>query len=140
MANERLEKAKLENERLAQALKARPTTVSQKESALQKEVDKCMVRSSCACGVWSLVTHLDAEYPEMFDLPDQYAEYCHHEVLAQYVCSSGIRLPEDDTDFRCALVAFCKQCVDSRIATRQRKCPACNLPFSVSDVQQVYFQ
>ncbi|CDZ98285.1 E3 ubiquitin ligase involved in syntaxin degradation [Phaffia rhodozyma] len=35
---------------------------------------------------------------------------------------------------------FCKDCVDARIQTRQRKCPACNLPFAVSDVQQVYFQ
>ncbi|KAA1474225.1 hypothetical protein DENSPDRAFT_873258 [Dentipellis sp. KUC8613] len=35
---------------------------------------------------------------------------------------------------------FCKQCVDARIATRQRKCPACNLGFAQSEVQQVYFQ
>ncbi|KAI9060257.1 BRE1-domain-containing protein [Trametes sanguinea] len=35
---------------------------------------------------------------------------------------------------------FCKQCVEARIATRQRKCPACNLPFSQGEVQQLYFQ
>jgi len=35
---------------------------------------------------------------------------------------------------------FCRQCVDARITTRQRKCPACNLGFASSDVQQVFFQ
>ncbi|KAF9010533.1 BRE1 E3 ubiquitin ligase-domain-containing protein [Cyathus striatus] len=35
---------------------------------------------------------------------------------------------------------FCKPCVDARISTRQRKCPACNLPFSQSDVQNMYWQ
>jgi len=36
--------------------------------------------------------------------------------------------------------SFCRQCVDTRISTRQRKCPACNLGFAASDVQQLYFQ
>ncbi|KIM91914.1 hypothetical protein PILCRDRAFT_809908 [Piloderma croceum F 1598] len=36
--------------------------------------------------------------------------------------------------------SFCRQCVDTRISTRQRKCPACNLGFASSDVQQLYFQ
>ncbi|KAI0743501.1 BRE1-domain-containing protein [Daedaleopsis nitida] len=35
---------------------------------------------------------------------------------------------------------FCKQCVEARIATRQRKCPACNLPFSQGEVQTLYLQ
>nr|VWO99564.1 E3 ubiquitin protein ligase (EC [Ganoderma boninense] len=35
---------------------------------------------------------------------------------------------------------FCKSCVDARISTRQRKCPACNLAFSAGEVSQVYFQ
>ncbi|PCH43601.1 BRE1-domain-containing protein [Wolfiporia cocos MD-104 SS10] len=36
--------------------------------------------------------------------------------------------------------SFCKSCVEARIATRQRKCPACNLPFSQGEVQQLFFQ
>ncbi|OCH92316.1 BRE1-domain-containing protein [Obba rivulosa] len=36
--------------------------------------------------------------------------------------------------------SFCKQCVESRISTRQRKCPACNLPFSQGEVQALFFQ
>ncbi|TFL01551.1 BRE1-domain-containing protein [Pterulicium gracile] len=35
---------------------------------------------------------------------------------------------------------FCKPCIDSRVASRQRKCPHCNLQFSQSDVHQFYFQ
>ncbi|KAI0697245.1 BRE1-domain-containing protein [Cytidiella melzeri] len=36
--------------------------------------------------------------------------------------------------------SFCKNCVNERISSRQRKCPACNLPFSQGEVQQLYFQ
>ncbi|GLB37588.1 putative BRE1 E3 ubiquitin ligase [Lyophyllum shimeji] len=35
---------------------------------------------------------------------------------------------------------FCRECVEARIATRQRKCPACNLAFAQSDVLTLYFQ
>ncbi|KAI6032839.1 hypothetical protein F5J12DRAFT_186954 [Pisolithus orientalis] len=35
---------------------------------------------------------------------------------------------------------FCKNCVDTRISTRQRRCPHCNLAFAQSDAQTVYFQ
>ncbi|KAG9127492.1 E3 ubiquitin-protein ligase bre1 [Ceratobasidium sp. 392] len=35
---------------------------------------------------------------------------------------------------------FCKECIDARVMTRQRKCPACNMAFATQDVQQLYFQ
>lgn len=35
---------------------------------------------------------------------------------------------------------FCSQCIDTRVATRQRKCPHCALAFAVSDVQPLYLQ
>ncbi|KAG8690438.1 E3 ubiquitin-protein ligase bre1 [Ceratobasidium sp. 395] len=35
---------------------------------------------------------------------------------------------------------FCKGCIDARLTTRQRKCPACNMGFGIQDVQQLYFQ
>ncbi|KAF8482639.1 BRE1 E3 ubiquitin ligase-domain-containing protein, partial [Russula ochroleuca] len=38
------------------------------------------------------------------------------------------------------LHTFCKSCIDMRISTRQRKCPACNLQFAQSEAQQLYFQ
>ncbi|OMH80542.1 E3 ubiquitin-protein ligase BRE1, partial [Zancudomyces culisetae] len=38
---------------------------------------------------------------------------------------------------RCMHV-FCKSCLDSRIETRQRKCPTCGDAFGVNDVRQIY--
>ncbi|KAJ7184883.1 hypothetical protein C8R46DRAFT_1209076 [Mycena filopes] len=35
---------------------------------------------------------------------------------------------------------FCRSCLDSRLANRQRKCPACDEPFSTSDMQNIVFQ
>ncbi|TXT05998.1 hypothetical protein VHUM_03759 [Vanrija humicola] len=35
---------------------------------------------------------------------------------------------------------FCKDCIDQRIATRQRKCPACGVAFSKEDVGTLYWQ
>ncbi|KAM0789473.1 hypothetical protein ACM66B_000293 [Microbotryomycetes sp. NB124-2] len=34
---------------------------------------------------------------------------------------------------------FCKECVDARINTRQRKCPSCAIGFDKTDVMAVYF-
>ena len=33
---------------------------------------------------------------------------------------------------------FCKDCIDLRINTRQRKCPSCGDSFGVNDVHQLY--
>lgn len=35
---------------------------------------------------------------------------------------------------------FCKDCLDRRIASRQRKCPACGLAFAKEDCQTLYWQ
>ncbi|KAF7315497.1 E3 ubiquitin protein ligase [Mycena indigotica] len=35
---------------------------------------------------------------------------------------------------------FCKSCIDSRLSTRQRKCPACNQPFAKEEVGQIFLQ
>ncbi|KAK4685526.1 E3 ubiquitin-protein ligase BRE1, partial [Tremellales sp. Uapishka_1] len=35
---------------------------------------------------------------------------------------------------------FCKPCLDSRVASRQRKCPACGLAFSKEEVHTLYWQ
>ncbi|KAJ2162678.1 E3 ubiquitin-protein ligase bre1 [Coemansia sp. RSA 552] len=54
-----------------------------------------------------------------------------------------LKCPTCQTNFkshvllRCMHV-FCKQCIDSRIETRQRKCPSCSEPFGVKDVRQIY--
>ncbi|KAF8200665.1 BRE1 E3 ubiquitin ligase-domain-containing protein [Pholiota molesta] len=51
----------------------------------------------------------------------------------------------EDNAFRSTIITkcmhtFCKSCVDARLATRQRKCPACNLAFGQSDVHTFFFQ
>ncbi|RKP10630.1 hypothetical protein THASP1DRAFT_21705 [Thamnocephalis sphaerospora] len=38
---------------------------------------------------------------------------------------------------RCMHV-FCKECIDSRVETRQRKCPICGEAFGINDIRQVY--
>ncbi|KAJ1993942.1 E3 ubiquitin-protein ligase bre1 [Coemansia spiralis] len=54
-----------------------------------------------------------------------------------------LKCPTCQTNFkshvllRCMHV-FCKQCLDSRIETRQRKCPSCSEPFGAKDVRQIY--
>ncbi|KAJ2488629.1 E3 ubiquitin-protein ligase bre1 [Coemansia sp. RSA 2050] len=54
-----------------------------------------------------------------------------------------LKCPTCQTNFkshvllRCMHV-FCKQCIDLRIETRQRKCPSCSEPFGAKDVRQIY--
>ncbi|KAF6763101.1 hypothetical protein DFP72DRAFT_874675 [Ephemerocybe angulata] len=50
-----------------------------------------------------------------------------------------------DSNFRSVIVTkcmhtFCKPCIDARISTRQRKCPACGVAFAQSDVSTLYMQ
>ncbi|KAG5733688.1 E3 ubiquitin-protein ligase BRE1 [Termitomyces sp. T112] len=46
-----------------------------------------------------------------------------------------------DTVITKCLHTFCRPCIDARISTRQRKCPACGLGFAQSDVLYgLYFQ
>ncbi|KZT26692.1 hypothetical protein NEOLEDRAFT_1155451 [Neolentinus lepideus HHB14362 ss-1] len=57
-------------------------------------------------------------------------------VLKCSTCKQNMR----NTVITKCMHTFCKSCVEARISTRQRKCPACNLPFGQADVQTVYFQ
>ncbi|KAF8635226.1 hypothetical protein AX17_004001 [Amanita inopinata Kibby_2008] len=58
------------------------------------------------------------------------------ELLRCSTCKTHFR----NTVITKCMHTFCKQCVESRIATRQRKCPACNILFAQSDVQTLWFQ
>lgn len=33
---------------------------------------------------------------------------------------------------------FCKECLDTRLETRQRKCPQCGLAFGPNDIKAIY--
>ncbi|KAJ7680562.1 BRE1 E3 ubiquitin ligase-domain-containing protein [Mycena polygramma] len=45
-----------------------------------------------------------------------------------------------DTVLTKCMHTFCRACVDARLSTRQRKCPACNTPFGEGQVQTIYLQ
>jgi E3 ubiquitin-protein ligase BRE1 len=53
-------------------------------------------------------------------------------------CSSCQQRFKTHTITRCYHL-FCKECIDARLETRQRKCPSCSIGFGAHDVQQVYF-
>ncbi|KZV74440.1 hypothetical protein PENSPDRAFT_205699 [Peniophora sp. CONT] len=59
--------------------------------------------------------------------------------------SSLLRCSTCRENFRSVYLAkcshtFCKSCIDTRYASRQRKCPSCQLPFGQADIQTLYFQ
>ncbi|KAJ7187991.1 hypothetical protein C8R46DRAFT_6445 [Mycena filopes] len=45
-----------------------------------------------------------------------------------------------DTVLTKCMHTFCRSCVDARLTTRQRKCPACGQAFANADVQTIYLQ
>ncbi|PVU88505.1 hypothetical protein BB559_000155 [Furculomyces boomerangus] len=59
------------------------------------------------------------------------------EYKALLKCPTCRRNFKDTTLIRCMHV-FCKECIDARIETRQRKCPTCGDAFGVNDVRQIY--
>ncbi|KAF9051164.1 BRE1-domain-containing protein [Hymenopellis radicata] len=61
------------------------------------------------------------------------------ETLAVLKCSTCKQSVRSIILSKC-LHTFCKECIDARISTRQRKCPSCNLAFSQGEVMQMYFQ
>ena len=74
----------------------------------------------------------------MLHLPWHCSFNNHHQMHAQYVCLIVQRL--HISWWPRSILAFCKPCVDVRLATRQRKCPYCNLAFGQSDVHTFFFQ
>ncbi|CAE6430968.1 unnamed protein product [Rhizoctonia solani] len=60
-------------------------------------------------------------------------------VMAILRCSTCVKNFRSHTLLKC-MHTFCKDCIDARVTTRQRKCPACNMAFAAQDVQQIYFQ
>jgi E3 ubiquitin-protein ligase BRE1 len=113
----------------AEAEKAKAKTVitssnpgRTREQELQNEVDKCMVILKCStCKMRMRNTVI---------------------TKCMHCMSLALAMPPDELLTRAfnQCTAFCKECVDARIQTRQRKCPACNLQFAQTDVQTLFFQ
>ncbi|KAL9711593.1 E3 ubiquitin-protein ligase bre1 [Leucoagaricus gongylophorus] len=62
------------------------------------------------------------------------------ENLKSILKCSTCRINFRSTAITKCMHTFCKECVEKRIQTRQRKCPACNIAFAQSEVQQIWFQ
>jgi hypothetical protein len=75
---------------------------------------------------------------DVLDMSRSCAIHTHHEMHAQWVWFFKVVQIQLSITFSC--LAFCKGCVDARLSTRQRKCPACNIPFGASDVHTFFFQ
>ncbi|EUC64289.1 E3 ubiquitin-protein ligase BRE1, putative [Rhizoctonia solani AG-3 Rhs1AP] len=60
-------------------------------------------------------------------------------IMTVLRCSTCVKNFRSHTLLKC-MHTFCKDCIDARVTTRQRKCPACNMAFAAQDVQQIYFQ
>ncbi|KAJ3910319.1 hypothetical protein F5879DRAFT_789750 [Lentinula edodes] len=60
-------------------------------------------------------------------------------LMALLKCST-CNLKFRDTILTKCCHTFCRACVDARISSRQRKCPACGLGFAQSEVLKIYMQ
>ncbi|KAJ3869772.1 hypothetical protein EV359DRAFT_29186 [Lentinula novae-zelandiae] len=60
-------------------------------------------------------------------------------LMALLKCST-CNLKFRDTILTKCCHTFCRHCVDARISSRQRKCPACGLGFAQSEVLKIYMQ
>ncbi|KAF8160794.1 BRE1 E3 ubiquitin ligase-domain-containing protein [Crassisporium funariophilum] len=61
------------------------------------------------------------------------------DAQALVLCSTCRGGPRTTIITKC-MHTFCKDCIDARLSTRQRKCPFCQIPFAHSDVHSFYFQ
>ncbi|KAI9494843.1 hypothetical protein BDB00DRAFT_292994 [Zychaea mexicana] len=73
------------------------------------------------------------ERPAEIQLREQQEEY--RQLL---YCGSCGQTLKSHVIMRC-MHTFCKNCLDARIETRQRRCPSCGESFGVNDVKQFYF-
>ncbi|KAG0188834.1 E3 ubiquitin-protein ligase bre1 [Apophysomyces sp. BC1034] len=66
----------------------------------------------------------------------QLAEEC-EEFRALLKCNACHTRFRSQLLTRC-MHTFCKECIDARLETRQRRCPTCGEPFGISDVKSFY--
>jgi E3 ubiquitin-protein ligase BRE1 len=60
-------------------------------------------------------------------------------LMAVLKCSTCKNKFRDTVLTKCSHT-FCRPCVDARISSRQRKCPACGIGFAQSDVLKIFLQ
>ncbi|KAI9481711.1 MAG: hypothetical protein EXX96DRAFT_222280 [Benjaminiella poitrasii] len=60
------------------------------------------------------------------------------ELRALLKCSTCRQRVRTHILIRC-MHTFCKNCIDARLETRQRRCPTCSEPFGANDVKNFFF-
>ncbi|KAL7409085.1 BRE1 E3 ubiquitin ligase-domain-containing protein [Mrakia frigida] len=135
-------KVRLESERTRSAdmgkLLTTRTAIAEKERAtqlnLQEELDRTKRDLERMTAKAKMVSSGVASTGKEIELQEE-----RNKLMAILQCSTCSLRLRSHCITKC-MHTFCKDCIDARVSTRQRKCPACNLGFATSDVQQIYFQ
>ncbi|KAJ3755625.1 hypothetical protein EV360DRAFT_85738 [Lentinula raphanica] len=107
-----------------------------RQEALRKEMD-AMSAAKLALEKERLALQSKAEFDSTRHQPK--TEDSSADLMSLLKCST-CNLKFRDTILTKFSHTFCRACVDARISSRQRKCPACGLGFAQSDVLKIYMQ
>ncbi|KAJ3803280.1 hypothetical protein GGU11DRAFT_671167 [Lentinula aff. detonsa] len=124
------------NEGLKLASLVRPSHLQRIPEALRKEMD-AMSAAKIALEKERLALQSKAKFDSTRH--QHKTEDPDAELMALLKCST-CNLKFRDTILTKCSHTFCRPCVDARISSRQRKCPACGLGFAQSDVLKIYMQ
>lgn len=85
------------------------------------------------------LTSMQRKYSSQFGQDPEKAQIQEELVLYKKLmkCNSCHIRDKNSVITKCMHV-FCRNCLDNRIETRQRKCPNCGEPFGANDVKQIY--
>ncbi|CAE6518024.1 unnamed protein product [Rhizoctonia solani] len=122
-----VELEKQRNQADAAAVEARAAASKVKEE-IKKAQDEAKQASTVSSGAKGNSSARETELQKEKD-----------KVMTILRCSTCVKNFRSHTLLKC-MHTFCKDCIDARVTTRQRKCPACNMPFATQDIQQIYFQ
>ncbi|KAJ3759134.1 hypothetical protein EV360DRAFT_42489 [Lentinula raphanica] len=107
-----------------------------RQEALRKEMD-AMSAAKLALEKERLALQSKAKFDSTRHQPK--TEDSSADLMSLLKCST-CNLKFRDTILTKCSHTFCRACVDARISSRQRKCPACGLGFAQSDVLKIYMQ
>jgi E3 ubiquitin-protein ligase BRE1 len=118
------EHSRRESEQEVEALKVKLETTKKKVEEWKK---KSNANSSDEVDLLRVSRDLSYKYAASADQLQQRVAYCQN-------CRENLK----DTVISVCGHTFCKECVQKRLDTRQRKCPACMKPFGLKDYQHIH--
>lgn len=59
-------------------------------------------------------------------------------IYKELLKCNSCHVRQKDTVLTKCMHVFCKDCIDTRLETRQRKCPNCGEAFGMNDVKQIF--